>query len=122
MALRVAQIVGHHGAQLKTFAELETEDQIAKFTRDHALGVFLRRHRRRVFRVIPQPSARQNAAQVQPAAQLAARFVERVPHAQAAGLGMHIHVRAVKRVALRIVAREVAAVRDARPGVRTQRV
>ena len=109
----IVQIVRHHPAQNKTFAQLKTQHQILQFARRDPIGVFLGRHLVGVPRIVPQTSARKDAALVQAPAQLPPRLIERRANAQAARIRMHINIRAVKRVRVGVVVGEITAVRDA---------
>ena len=120
VAARVAQVMGHHAAEDEAFAQLEAQHQILQLTGHDALGIFLGRHRVRMFRVVPQPAPGEDATFVEALAEVATGLVEGGSHALTPDVRMDIDIRPVEGVGLGIVIGEVAAIGDPRPGVKTE--
>jgi len=116
----VPQVVWHHATQDESLAKLETEYQVPDFAGRHPLSILLGGILLCMIRVVPQPSTRQDATQVQTLAKLASRFVKRGTDADPTKLGMRANIRPIQGVPVGIMVGEVSAIRDAGPGVMAQ--
>lgn len=120
LASPVLYVIRHDSAQHEAFTQLEAEHQVAQLAARDPRSVLFGRRITAGGAIVPQATAGQDAALVQALAKLTPPLVERGADALTASVGVHVDVRSVQRVGVRVVVGEVTAVGDAGPRVRAQ--
>src|SRR5204863_8336210 len=103
-------------------SELKAQLLALGLARRHALRVLLGRRPIGVLVVVPEPPTGDDAPLVEPSAETPSRLVQRGANSPPMKAGVHVDVRPVQRVRLRVVVREVAAIGDPRPRMMAERV